>query len=541
MKALAIGVWLLAPLALSAEPLFERVTVSSVKQFKTSEYPTVDRLADGRLFCVFSAIDEKATGGKAVVVGTFSEDHGRTWSSPIVLIDSRPELDYDPNIIVIGSRVIVTSTTVPPTHGQFISTSRTVAVRSDDHGKTWSKPYEIPMGHRYTAGKINRGIVLRDGTALFGYSWDVKLDKHEKLTSEGEEDCFACVMASKDRGTTWNTIARVSTGDRKLPDRQGAINGLDEPALVELGDGSIYMLCRTGLTNLYESRSKDGGATWSSAVPSPLTSHNAPASLCRFGGAKPGVLAIWCNSPTNRWPLCAAASFDDCTTWTAPRPLAMHEGFETSYPGCIEAGDGTLIAVWQENVPAGREIRAARFHSAWLLDGSATRPARTRIIVFFGDSTTAPRENTRVFVSVLADRFAGGASPARVINAGIGGNNTSQARERFDRDVLVHKPDVVTIFFGLNDSAVDVWKDVTRPRVDIAQYEANLLFFVRTLREKGARPILMTPNPVAWTPELRQTFGKPSTASNACPASYWQTARLTAACCDCGSAAKMAA
>ena len=27
--------------------------------------------------------------------------------------------------------------------------------RSTDRGKTWSKPYEIPMGHRYTAGKIH--------------------------------------------------------------------------------------------------------------------------------------------------------------------------------------------------------------------------------------------------------------------------------------------------------------------------------------------------------------------------------------------------
>jgi len=237
--------------------LFERVIVSSVKQFKTSEYPTVDRLADGRLFCVFSAIDEKVTGGKAVVVGTFSQDHGRTWSSPTVLIDSRPELDYDPNIIVIGSRVIVTSTTVPPTHGQFISTSRTVAVRSEDHGKTWSKPYEIPMGHRYTAGKINRGIVLRDGTAVLGYSWDVRLDEHEKLTSEGEEDCVACVMASKDRGTTWNTIAacRRPTGSLRIENTPSTA-WTNRPSW-NWATGPLYMLCRTGLTNLYESRSRE--------------------------------------------------------------------------------------------------------------------------------------------------------------------------------------------------------------------------------------------------------------------------------------------
>ena len=346
----------------------EPFTISSVRQYTTSAYPTLDRLADGRLLCVYSAIDDRATRGKAVIVATFSEDNGGTWSKPIVLIDSRPDLDYDPNIIVIGPRVIVTSTTVPPTHGQIISTSRTVAVRSEDSGKTWSKPYDIPMGHRYTSGKINRGIVLRDGTALFGYSWDIALDKTEKITSEGQEECRACLMASTDRGLTWKTISHVTTRDRKLADRVGAINGLDEPALVELSDGAVYMLCRTGLTKLYESRSTDGGKTWSAAAPSPLTSHNAPASLCRIGGKKPGILAVWCNSSTSRWPLCAAASFDDCRTWSTPRRLTERDGHEQSYPACIEAPDGRLVVAWQEIIPGGREIRAARFNLDWLLD-----------------------------------------------------------------------------------------------------------------------------------------------------------------------------
>src|SRR5262245_38277947 len=135
----------------------ERGTVATTALYRTSAFPCIARLANDSLLCVYSAIDPKATGGKAVIVGSFSRDHGRNWSKPVALIDSRPQPDYDPSIIVIGSSVIVTSTTVPPTHGQFISTSRTMATRSDDNGETWSKPYEIPMGHRYTAGKIHNG------------------------------------------------------------------------------------------------------------------------------------------------------------------------------------------------------------------------------------------------------------------------------------------------------------------------------------------------------------------------------------------------
>ncbi len=351
-----------------AAPMFEEVVVAPASRHKHNAYPTVDRLGDGRLICVYSVQDEKATRNKAVVMGTFSTDNGRTWNEPTVLIDSPNEPDWDPHTMVIGDRLLVMSTTVPPTHAQFISTSRTVAVRSDDNGRTWSKPYEVPMPHRYTAGKIHRGIVLRDGTALWGYAWDANLEKDGKLQSEGQQEYLTGMMISTDKGLTWKAGEDISTRDRKITERTHAINGVDEPAVVELGDGTLYTLLRTGVTKLYEARSRDGGRTWSMPQPSPLTSHNAPAALCAFKGEKPGVLVVWNNSPTARWPLCAAASFDNAQSWTPPRQLATSPGLQVSYPGCVQAPDGTLIAVWQrERSDGGREIVAGRFNVDWLL------------------------------------------------------------------------------------------------------------------------------------------------------------------------------
>ena len=39
----------------------------------------------------------------------------------------------------------------------------------------------------------------------------------------------------------------------------------------------------------------------------------------------------------------------------------------------------------------------------------------------------------------------------RVVNAGIGGNKIHDLLGRLDRDVLVHKPDWVTVSIGIND------------------------------------------------------------------------------------------
>jgi lysophospholipase L1-like esterase len=132
-------------------------------------------------------------------------------------------------------------------------------------------------------------------------------------------------------------------------------------------------------------------------------------------------------------------------------------------------------------------------------------------IVAFGDSTTAPRGRTEVYATLLANELSFEGGDVRVINAGVGGNTTAQAKTRFEKDVLEHKPDVVIIQFGINDSAVDVWKSppATGPRVALADYRKNLTGMVQTLKERGTRVVLMTPNALYWTPTLLKLYSGP--------------------------------
>ncbi len=128
------------------------------------------------------------------------------------------------------------------------------------------------------------------------------------------------------------------------------------------------------------------------------------------------------------------------------------------------------------------------------------------VVVTFGDSTTATRGEVRIYSLVLAEELQG----VKIINAGVGGHNTVHAKARFGKDVRAHDPDVVVIQFGINDAAVDVWKDppATESRVALADYEANLRHFVDTLKQDGAAVILMTPNPLRWNPKMREMYGK---------------------------------
>ena len=132
-------------------------------------------------------------------------------------------------------------------------------------------------------------------------------------------------------------------------------------------------------------------------------------------------------------------------------------------------------------------------------------------LVLFGDSTTAPRGETKTYGDGLKEFFSLHDWPVDIINAGVPGNTTAQARRRLEKDVLAHRPSLVVVQFGINDAAVDVWKDppATAPRVARQDFRANLEVLVDEIRARGAQVILMTPNPMRWTPRLREKYGKP--------------------------------
>ena len=506
LLVLAMALLAGAPAQQADYAFFAQATLASHGDGWNHGLPCMARLEDDSVLVVWSRyMPDSSDFG---VVGVRSRDGLCTWTGQKTLIDHPGLLDADPSIVVLGRAVLVSCTTVDFTEG--IRSSKTWCVRSEDNGQNWGEPFEIPMNHRYTCGKCHRAVRLPSGTLLMGYSWDVLCEQGRTLQEEGQMDLRAGVMRSTDNGLTWTNGGDTSATYERL--NGGAVSGTDEPAIVALEDGSVYMLMRTGATTLYEARSTDDGLTWHDIQPSPLRGTNAPATLgCFEAGGRKGIWCVWDNA-ADRFPLCAAASFDGGKSWTAPRDIGFpYTGGQASYPSCDQASDGTLLAVWQQDVPGGRDVRCARFSPAWLLGGNVAQatPLKPATIVLFGESTTAARGPLINFAKLLEqDLPAHGIAPT-IITAAKGGENTDQARERFEKDVLEKKPDIVTIYYGLNDAAVDVWKDATVPRVTAARFDENLRYFTGRLKEVGAKVILMTPNPCCWSPQQKELYGKP--------------------------------
>jgi lysophospholipase L1-like esterase len=135
--------------------------------------------------------------------------------------------------------------------------------------------------------------------------------------------------------------------------------------------------------------------------------------------------------------------------------------------------------------------------------------ARTRsqqrhlTIVTLGDSITKGVRSgvtaEQTFASLVEQRLAADGRSVQVVNVGIGGERTDQALQRFDR-VLRHKPDIVTIMYGTNDSYVD--KGKTDSRITVDKYRKNLIKIVTELLRRGIIPVLMTEP--RWSDEARK-------------------------------------
>ncbi len=129
------------------------------------------------------------------------------------------------------------------------------------------------------------------------------------------------------------------------------------------------------------------------------------------------------------------------------------------------------------------------------------------VIVTFGNSTTAPRATIKkVYAVRLHELLTTAGIPNHVINSGVGSSHTGSikdndfakvehAMDRFEKSVLSHQPDLVTINFGLNDA----WQDDGvngKSRIPIQDYRRNLSYFIDQIKEQGGKVILLPPNPI---------------------------------------------
>lgn len=371
MRHSLLIVMLLASSALSAEPVSKDILDLSLQPpvINTSPGPEysdaqrdyamtigIERTPKGRLWAAW-------VGGGDSDLGYFvlatSDDDGRTWSQPRVVIDP-PEA---PN--GLRRRILVGNLWTDPqgrlwlffdqSMGYYDGRAGDWYIRCDDPDAAepkWTAPKRFADGVT-----LNKPTVLNSGDWLLPVSlWSrAKIGPKAMLAEaypELDAQRMANVYVSSDQGSTW-----TRRGGVVFPEHD-----FDEHMTVERRDGSLWMLARTK-TGIYESTSTDQGRTWSEpkfAIPCV----NARFFLRRLASGK--LLLVKHGRIDERTKgrshLTAFLSDDDGRTWTGG--LVLDERSGVSYPDGFQAPDGRIYVSYDRNRAADREILFATFTEA---------------------------------------------------------------------------------------------------------------------------------------------------------------------------------
>ena len=360
-------------------------------------WPSVCRLADGRIAVVASGLrsDHVCPFGRTVL--TFSADDGDSWTSPRVIGDT-PLDDRDAGIVELSDGTLVVSWFTMH-HGQRLrqaladsgdrqrTAAYTAAIAaytdalldrwygswtraSEDGGQTWSGPRRAPITAPHgpivapTAHSPNRLLYLGK-EFLRGIDGD----------AEGSGPIAA--YSSEDAGRSWTHLGSVPTCPGTQPEEN------QEPHVVARGNGVLLGLVRlSALTqerldaeqfinySMAETYSNDGGSTWS--MPSAFPHHGSTPHL--MGHSSGRLLATFgCREqPYGVGVKSASDSSDDPPAarlrWTLPRTLT-DDGIDrdVGYPASVELENGDVLTVSYGRIAPGDE-KCSLLWARWQLN-----------------------------------------------------------------------------------------------------------------------------------------------------------------------------
>jgi predicted neuraminidase len=279
--------------------------------FPSAHASTIVETPAGLMTAWFGGTREKHSD-----VGIWLSRHdGRTWSAPVEVATGR---QADGRRYPCWNPVLFRPTDGPLwlfyKVGPSPSAWWALVMRSDDDGRTWSRPRRLPDG---VLGPIRaKPVLLADGTLLAGSStehdgWRVHLE------------------STSDVAGPWTRTPPL--------DDPASLSAI-QPTILVHDARRIQILCRTERGVVAESWSNDGGRTWSPLRATDLPNPSAGIDAVRLANGR--FLLVYNPTRDNRRQLQVAVSSDG-RMW---QPVLMLEDApgEYSYPAVIQARDGRV-------------------------------------------------------------------------------------------------------------------------------------------------------------------------------------------------------
>jgi sialidase-1 len=305
----------------------KRRIVSTKEERQWQGIPAIERAPNGRLWSSFFSGGPKEPDSENYILLTTSQDDGVTWSRPEIMVKAPgPTRAYDPGLWhdPSGKLWFIYNLTNPVTHEFSIWAMTTT--ESEKPKPAWSKPFQIDLPAPYLV-HLNKPTVLSTGEWLMPVTW-------AEAAPDGwfaHNNQLQGVALSSDSGKNWSFHGGVKSPPWAL-----------ENMVVELRDGRIWMLTRTGGGVLWQSFSTDRGRTWSEGEPSPFVNPGVRFFIRRLASGR--ILLINTPDPKERRGLKAYLS-DPGDEMRFVGGLELDARNQVSYPDAVQAPNGLIYAI----------------------------------------------------------------------------------------------------------------------------------------------------------------------------------------------------
>lgn len=321
--------------------------------------------ASGRvMFCYSQFYGGAADESPARIVRIHSDDQGRTWSGPQIIVENTGGANVmSVSLLRLASGKLAMFYCVK---NSWIDCRPHMRVSGDD-GATWTEPKLILDAPGYFVMNNDRVIQTTKGRIIVPLAFHRTRGTDPHTSKSWDARAITMWIYSDDEGATW----KESSSWWAMPVKSGS--GLQEPGVVECADGSLFSWSRTDQGGQYGFRSTDAGVTWSAPEPTELKSPNGPASIKRVHGTD-DLLALFNDHsgrfpfpPKKRNPFVAAISSDGGRTWPVRKLVESDPDGLYHYTAIHFTGDAVLLAycAGDSKVGALNRLRIRRISLDW--------------------------------------------------------------------------------------------------------------------------------------------------------------------------------
>jgi len=291
-------------------------------------FPGICVLPNGRWICAFRAAPTKESTLGQMVLITFSDDQGRTWSQPVAPftppnVDGKPGLFRGAYLTALGANRLIaaiywvdcTDPSLPFFNEETggLLDSRIFLAWSEDGGVTWSEPSLMDTSPFNVPTAVTGPVLCLPNGELAAH-----FETHKHYYDASASQFSSVMMFSADGGRTWPEHVITSS------DPAGRIFFWDQRPGI-LADGTILDLFWTyddhdsKYLNIHARRSRDCGRTWSE-----IWDTGVPGQPAQPVSTTDGGVAMVYVDRTNSPAIKLRTSDDGGMTWPEESEVTLH-------------------------------------------------------------------------------------------------------------------------------------------------------------------------------------------------------------------------